>query len=90
MFTQKQLRELDSANSFIVQKVPESDTLIIHSPMWESWEWNDRVFSVYTTTFNTYTEFINHIMWNINNTMANIEYISEEEYKNKKYDRSLI
>lgn len=89
MFTQQQLRELDNANSFIVQRVAESDTLIIHSPMWESWEWNDKVFSVYTSTFNTHTEFINHIMWNIN-TMVNLEYISEEEYKNKKYDRTLI
>lgn len=89
MFKQWQLKELFNSNSFIVQNVSESESLIIHEPIRLSWESNDKVIGINTKVFNTYTEFINHIMWTIN-TMANIEYIDEEEYKNKKFEWSLI
>lgn len=82
MFTQAHLQELYDSNSFIVQET-ELWSLIKHSPTRDSWEAEKKYFTVYTEVFNTYSEFVDSLMWWCIWNKPEVVYIEQEERKDK-------
>lgn len=88
MLSQKDLAKLDAINAKLVYET-EDWVIIVQSPMWESWEGKEKLFSLVTRTYNNYSDYINDMMWNYNQ-MVKLEYVDSETYKDLRYNLKLI
>lgn len=88
MLSQKDLAKLDAINAKLVYET-EDWVIIVQSPMWESWEGKEKLFSLRTRTYNNYSDYINSMMGNMS-MKVKLEYIPDDDYKDLQFKWELI